>query len=171
MNDELDALFESIKEEIADTIANSTEIVIPFHSCVKIQKRDYQILPSKIKKRIGPFDVFVKDQSMMDIYDSTLIDSFYRVNKLYFLTIYVDDIDIYYEERGLYDNEIKDHYMTYSIHMGGSAIFLPCIIGANILSFLYNTAIWPYIFCRYYQNPTYYFYHISMTLRKSMVIQ
>ena len=97
-------------------------------------------------------------------------DSFYAITKISPMRIYIDDIDMYYEEKGLYDDEKKAQYMTYSIQWGGSVIFLPCILGMDVFSFLYNVAITPYVFFRYYRNPRYFYYTIGMTLRKSMVI-
>ena len=81
----------------------------------------------------------------------------------------MDKIIIGYEEKGLYDEEIKSKYMGYTRIMGGSFIFLPGMIVMDLCSFLYNTAIYPYIALRYLENPLQYYYYIGIHLRSSMV--
>ena len=96
-----------------------------------------------------------------------LTETFYKVSQLSPAKIYMDDIQLSYDERGLYDDEKKTHYMRYSRELCGSVIFLPWILLTDVFSFIYNVAIHPYVFFYYYRNPRYY-YHIHMILRRSM---
>ena len=183
-NNVIDQLFETIKQEIFNKInENDQNTNIEFNSSVVIPKTDnnfpenisknsdYPVVSSDYSKNYAPFGIHRSPKIKLDepINKKIFTDSFYRVTGLDPLKFYADKINIVYEEKGLYDEEIKSKYMTYSREWGGSCIFLPCILGMDLFSFLYNTTIYPYIFLRYYENPLQYHYYISINLRRSMV--
>lgn len=180
----IDQIFETIKQEILNKInENNQDTIIEFNSSVVIpktdtnmpvnicKKTDYSAVSSDYSKNYAPFGIHYSPKIKLDepVNKKIFRISFYSVTGLDPLKYYLDKINIVYEEKGLYDEEINSKYMKYSREWGGSCIFLPCILGMDFLSFLYNTAITPYIALRYYENPLQYHYYIGIHLRRSMI--
>lgn len=162
----IDEIFETIKPEILQLVnENVDNTEFELISYVVIPKTDNNF-PENISKNseiiISPDNYKPKNKKM-------LTESFYKVTGLDPFKYYADNIIIGYEEKGLYDEEIKSQYMKYTKIMGGSFIFLPGMIIMDCCSFSYNTLIYPYIALRYRENPLQYYYYIKIQLRKSMV--
>ena len=165
-NHVIDEIFETIKPEILNKInENVQNPTIKIISSVVIPKTDNNF-PENISKHS---EITISPDNYKPTNIKLLTDSFYKVTGLDPLEYYVDKIIIGYEEKGLYDEEIKSKYMGYTRIMGGSFIFIPGMIVMDLFSFLYNTAIYPYIALRYRDNPLQYYYYIGIDLRRSMV--
>ena len=158
-------IFETIKPEILNKInENVQNPTIKIISSVVIPKTDNNF-PENISKNS---EITISPDSYKPKNKKLLTDSFYKVTGLDPLEYYVDKIIIGYEEKGLYDEEIKSKYMGYT-QFDISIIFLPFVLARDLYCFSYNTAITPYIALRYKDNPLQYYYYIGIDLRRSMV--
>ena len=144
-------IFQSIKKDIIKTITNANTTTFHFQTSLKFPKQS-QVLPTK------------------NITKKMMIDTFYKVSNVSNLEIYVDNIDISFEEEKLFKNEINNYYLNYSQELGGIPIIIPFIIVNDLFCLFYNNIlIHPYVQLRYINNPIYYFFKIDITFRKSLV--
>jgi hypothetical protein len=148
-------IFKSVETDLREIIKeneNTTTTTFNFSKSFKFLKTEQVLPPKTITKKM-------------------MTDAFYKVlHDISSLKIYIDNVDITYEEEKLFQSEIDNHYMKYSTHLGGFPPVLPFILVRELIAVFYNNIIiQPYIQLRYMVNPTYYFCKIDITFRKSLV--
>jgi hypothetical protein len=146
-------LIKFLKNDIIETIENSTTLRFKFHKVVEFQKR-MNIMPN----------VNIKTDK------TTLTNYFYEITECSPLDIYVDFIHIDCEEKRKYDDEIKSYYCHYTQFSIWSLIFFPIVLPMDLCRLVYNNLlIYPFVSIKYCNNPMYHSFTLDLFLRKSLV--
>lgn len=151
MMDLLMDVFENIKHDVVDLINNNENRIVVFNAELLLTNK-------KISKE--------------PVNKNEMINLFYQTTGFSQLKIYVDELRVNFEEEGYYDKHINTLYCHYNNYMGGSPIFLPCILLSDLTCWIYNTFfIYPYVSICYFNNPKCVNSTVFIVLRKSSVQQ